>query len=53
MANRHGLGDTGDIDARSEKWQTSPVGEAYAAWLEPYKEEELIETVTLRGPRAH
>ena len=38
------------IDARSEKWQTGPVGEAYAAWIEPYEDEALIETVNLEAP---
>lgn len=38
------------IDARSEKWQTGPVGEAYAAWIEPYEDEGLIETVDLDAP---
>ena len=38
------------FDERSEKWQESHKGQAYAAWIEPYEDEYLFERSTLESP---
>jgi chromosome segregation ATPase len=38
------------MDERSEKWQEGLRGQAYAGWIEPWENEELIEEADLAMP---